>query len=171
MADTKEATKALIAEYRADADKMNAHELPQPTTQYLRIMLDRLDAAHRRERGKRDAECDAASSPLTLDEAIAHADEVAGDCGTACKREHRQLADWLRELRSRRSAERGDCAKLREALEAIISGYKNADLCDMNYGERCHDPANVCVNVPLCKAIHEARAALAAPQLQKGGEK
>ena len=57
----------------------------------------------------------------------------------------------------------GDAAKLREALEAIISGYENADLCDMNYGEWCHDPANVCVNVPLCKAIHEARAALAAP--------
>ena len=57
----------------------------------------------------------------------------------------------------------GDCAKLREALEAIINGYKNADLCDMNYGEWCHDPANVCVNVPLCKAIHEARAALTAP--------
>ena len=57
----------------------------------------------------------------------------------------------------------GDVAKLREALEAIISGYENADLCDMNYGEWCHDPANVCVNVPLCKAIHEARVALAAP--------
>ena len=53
--------------------------------------------------------------------------------------------------------------KLRGALEAIISGYENADLCDMNYGEWCHDPANVCVNVPLCKAIHEARAALAEP--------
>ena len=54
-------------------------------------------------------------------------------------------------------------SKLREALEAIICGYENADLCDMNYGEWCHDPATVCVNVPLCKAIHEARAALAAP--------
>ena len=59
--------------------------------------------------------------------------------------------------------ESGNCAKLREALEAIISGYENADLCDMNYGEWCHDPANVCVNVQLCKAIHKARAALAAP--------
>ena len=53
---------------------------------------------------------------LSLDEAIAHADEVAGDCGTACKREHKQLADWLRELKSRRSAECGDVAKLCEAL-------------------------------------------------------
>ena len=53
---------------------------------------------------------------LSLDEAIAHADEVAGDCGTACKREHKQLADWLRELKSRRSAKCGDVAKLCEAL-------------------------------------------------------
>lgn len=51
MADTHKTTEALIAEYRADADKMDAHELPQPTTQYLRIMLDRLEAANRRERG------------------------------------------------------------------------------------------------------------------------
>lgn len=50
MADTHETTEALIAEYRADADKIDAHELPQPTTQYLRIMLDRLEAVKKRER-------------------------------------------------------------------------------------------------------------------------
>ena len=59
--------------------------------------------------------------PLSLDEAIAHADEVASDCSTACRREHKQLADWLRELKSMRSAERGDVAKLREALCEILS--------------------------------------------------
>ena len=57
----------------------------------------------------------------------------------------------------------GGAAKLREAVDAIISGYEKSDLCDMNYGEWCHDSANICVNVPLCKAIHEARTALAAP--------
>lgn len=57
--------------------------------------------------------------PLSLDEAITHADEVAGDCSTACKREHKQLADWLRELKARRSAERGEAAKLRKGLIAI----------------------------------------------------
>jgi carbonic anhydrase/acetyltransferase-like protein (isoleucine patch superfamily) len=35
--------------------------------------------------------------PMTLDEAIAHAEEAAND--TPCGREHKQLADWLRELR------------------------------------------------------------------------
>lgn len=50
MADTQETGAEVIAEYRADADKMDAHNLPQPTTQYLRIMLDRLEAALERER-------------------------------------------------------------------------------------------------------------------------
>lgn len=58
--------------------------------------------------------------PLSLDEAIAHADEVAGDCGTACKREHKQLADWLRELKSRRIAERVTCARMRDAIKKVI---------------------------------------------------
>ena len=49
MSDKQETIEALIAEYRADADKMDAHELPQPTTRYLRILLGRLEAAHRRE--------------------------------------------------------------------------------------------------------------------------
>ena len=63
----------------------------------------------------------------------------------------------------KKSAPVGDMAAMRKTLEAIISGYENADLCDKNYGEWCHDSANVCVNVPLCKAIHEARAALSKP--------
>ena len=81
----------------------------------------------------------------------------------------RREADRLEAARKRemataeKSSAVGDRAKIREALEAIISGYEKSDLCDMNYGEWCHDPANICVNVPLCKAIHEARAALAAP--------
>ena len=38
---------------------------------------------------------------VLLDEAIAHAEEVAASqCGTACGEEHIRLAGWLRELRS-----------------------------------------------------------------------
>lgn len=44
---------------------------------------------------------------MTLDEAIIHAEEVAdrcevtdGDC--KCAAEHRQLAEWLKELKERR---------------------------------------------------------------------
>ena len=41
---------------------------------------------------------------LTLDRAIAHAEEVADRCAVTdgdrkCEREHRQLAAWLRELK------------------------------------------------------------------------
>lgn len=35
---------------------------------------------------------------MDLKEAIAHAENKAGDCATDCKREHKQLAEWLHEL-------------------------------------------------------------------------
>lgn len=70
---------------------------------------------------------DAAGRPMTLDEAIAHAEDVAGACDTACRREHKQLADWLKELRdmkrkcaiSEDSAPVGDMAAMREALTKV----------------------------------------------------
>jgi hypothetical protein len=88
---------------------------------------------------------------LSLDEAIAHADEVAGDCGTACKREHKQLADWLRELKSRRSADPGDSAKLREALISFVA-YSDL-VCQMGIFTRAG----------LIAITATARAALSAP--------
>lgn len=44
---------------------------------------------------------------MTLDEAIAHAEYVAdydcyGESQRRCAEDHRQLAEWLRELRDRR---------------------------------------------------------------------
>jgi hypothetical protein len=35
---------------------------------------------------------------MTLDEAIEHCEEKA-KCGDSCGREHKQLAEWLRELK------------------------------------------------------------------------
>lgn len=35
---------------------------------------------------------------MDIEEAIEHAENRAGDCATDCRREHRQLAEWLREL-------------------------------------------------------------------------
>ena len=49
---------------------------------------------------------------LSLDEAIAHAEDCADD--TPCGMNHRQLADWLRELRSLRHC---NAAAMREALK------------------------------------------------------
>ena len=42
---------------------------------------------------------------MTLDEAIAHAQWAANNCEGECSDEHRQLAEWLRELRERRCAD------------------------------------------------------------------
>ena len=41
----------ILAEYRHDCDQMDAGYLYQPTSKYLRILLDRIEAAHRRESG------------------------------------------------------------------------------------------------------------------------
>ena len=41
---------------------------------------------------------------MTLDEAIRHCEEVADNCAvTECEMEHRQLAEWLKELKLRRT--------------------------------------------------------------------
>ena len=42
----------------------------------------------------RDEDCE-----LSLDDAIAHANEVADNNNTPCGRQHRQLAEWLAELK------------------------------------------------------------------------
>ena len=43
---------------------------------------------------------------MTLEEAIKHCDEVSNQQCNACGTEHKQLADWLRELKELRA----DCA-------------------------------------------------------------
>ena len=40
---------------------------------------------------------------MTLDEAIRHATEVAESCCGTCAAEHRQLSEWLTELKVRRA--------------------------------------------------------------------
>lgn len=48
---------------------------------------------------------------MTLDEAIKHAEEVANDmelCCKECAEEHRQLAEWLKELKQLREQTDGD---------------------------------------------------------------
>lgn len=62
---------------------------------------------------------------MTLEEAIKHCEDVADyDCFTdeqrKCSEEHRQLADWLRELKERREKEvTGDLISRQTALSAI----------------------------------------------------
>ena len=52
---------------------------------------------------------------LTLYEAIAHAEEHVND--TPCGRQHKQLADWLKELREMKNSPAGNAAEMREVLE------------------------------------------------------
>lgn len=62
---------------------------------------------------------------LTLDDAIAHAEERIND--TPCGRQHKQLADWLKELKTLKSIPAMNNAALREALENLrdeaLTGY------------------------------------------------
>ena len=55
------------------------------------------------------------NEPMTLDEAIAHAEEAVND--TPCGQEHKQLADWLKELRAIKV---GNAAQMREALQSVL---------------------------------------------------
>ena len=54
---------------------------------------------------------------LTLDEAIAHTEERIND--TPCGRQHKQLADWLKELREMRNSSAGNAAAMREACQKM----------------------------------------------------
>lgn len=51
---------------------------------------------------------------LTLDEAIAHAEERVND--TPCGRQHKQLADWLKELREMKHSPNGNAAAIRDSV-------------------------------------------------------
>lgn len=86
------------------------------------------------------------ANDMTLDEAIAHCDEVAGACDTECRREHKRLADWLRELKDRRRYQGGNAAATREALEFVAHMY------DSPY-----------TTYDVLVAVQKARAALSAP--------
>ena len=49
-ARSRETVADIVAEYRSDADAMDCGQLYQPTTEYLRRLLDRIEAAWKRER-------------------------------------------------------------------------------------------------------------------------
>lgn len=50
MSDQNETIAEILADYRADIPAMTSGELPHPTPEYLRILLDRIAAAAERER-------------------------------------------------------------------------------------------------------------------------
>ena len=78
---------------------------------------------------------------LTLDEAIKHCEEKT-DC-TQCGEEHRQLAEWLRELQKHRDLKEQDRLvvlpegmNLRKLLE-ILDGNSSSCPSEYNLTNRC----------------------------------
>ena len=65
---------------------------------------------------------------LTLDEAIEHAEDIAiSAIGCECREEHRQLAEWLRELQERRKEPEivrcGECVNFAERDFCKVAGH------------------------------------------------
>lgn len=81
MAEKHKTIEALIREYRADADKMDARELPLPTTGYLRTMLERVEAACIRAYNEIDSAVCATEdiSSVDIDYIRMHIDQTIGD--------------------------------------------------------------------------------------------
>lgn len=79
--NNNETIEVLIAECRADADKMDAHELPQPTTGYLRVLLNRIEESCRRAYNEIDnAVCAAEDiSSVDIDYIRKHIEQTIGD--------------------------------------------------------------------------------------------
>jgi vacuolar-type H+-ATPase subunit H len=50
---------------------------------------------------------------MTLDEAIEHAKEIANSQCNECGKQHKQLADWLEELKQYREQSKRYCNKRR----------------------------------------------------------
>ena len=57
---------------------------------------------------------------MTLDEAIQHCEEKA-QCGTVCGMEHKQLADWLKELKTLREKSEKKCNILDNVQSDIVA--------------------------------------------------
>lgn len=60
---------------------------------------------------------------MTLDEAIIHAEEVANTQCDDCAKEHKQLAEWLKELKNYREEKNKSSIELtKEELLVLIEG-------------------------------------------------
>lgn len=134
MSDTPEPLAAILADYRADIPAMTSGELPHPTPEYLRILLDRIEAAVKRERAWLDANVNRVRElEAMLDGA---ANTVLG-----CAIQQKQSAP-------------GNAAAMRKALERIV-GW-----CEGCHADACE---KVCRPELTSESIHAALAALAAP--------
>lgn len=108
---------------------------------------------------------------MTIEEAIAHAQETAdtrSDLCDECRDEHRQLADWLTELKQLReeTAELKRLLKLAvedfERFRCLMSSDINEEFCETALEYHCN-PYDLCNSCPLsgsvkCKWKHAEEA-------------
>lgn len=85
-----------------------------------------------------NSKCDVSKKLLTLDEAIAHAEECVDD--TPCGQNHKQLAEWLIELDRLRTTPIGDIYALRQAL---VKAHTMLKVCDWPEGVRMKGVADL----------------------------
>lgn len=88
---------------------------------------------------------------MTIDEAIAHAQETAdtrSDLCDECREEHRQLADWLTELKQLRE----ETSKLKRLLRLAMEDIRTLLVCDC-VPKICAEQACNCSTTAQCKCI------------------
>ena len=87
---------------------------------------------------------------MTLEEAIAHCEEMV--CESACGQEHKQLAEWLRELRDRRSfarkAKELSLAEQPLPIDLVLKIGRDFQYSDRNFRGATFDTAKL-----LCDTI------------------
>ena len=74
---------------------------------------------------------------MTLDEAIRHADEVAGRCTGECSAEHHQLAEWLKELKDYHGSDKGWERMKRHNSIRKINSYSSETETSYTAVEKC----------------------------------
>lgn len=87
----------------------------------LRGLADDIEGAWKHEVSEESSHT-CPTAPLSLDEAISHAESCVD--ATPCGQNHKQLAEWLKELRKLKS---GNAAAMREALKFIKPYFDKID--------------------------------------------
>ena len=163
MSANPEPLAVILADYRADIPAMTSGKLPHPTPEYLRIMLDRIEAAAERERRKYQRLHECFWEPSATQSIVRQMLDEAADLRSARPKESDNLAHFAHALiECAKPAARapGNAAALREALVGILDRTNREKARDydaaLNGGIlEIHDIANT--------ALNQERAADSAP--------
>lgn len=154
MSSDTETLADILAYYRADLPKMTSGELYHPTPEYVRILLDRIEAAAERERKANQTFLATANEAIALlkderNRAVQYAN-AAPHPGSASWKE---MQDAFLAAKIKSAENPGNSAALREALERSTRRLE-AVATALNCGE---------MEKYINADIRDNRAALAAP--------